>query len=542
MLYKSFTTKKSIIVAVVLFALAGIMHQILQEPSNGLTSFMSFLVDMIYMGIVIFWMGSIRRRLTHKYIKSMLLAIGSLVIFWLAIRVIRYDMTDEIPVIGFYLWYMYYIPMILIPVIALMATCSIGDRPDVIKRQPVRYLLLPAIAMIILVMTNNLHKQVFGYEVLDYDIVPQKHSYNWGYYLVVTWMAILVISCLVIIVKKCRVHEAKKKIYIPAIVLLTGFIITVLHILGLQYFYNLPEAVSFSFIFTLECCIQLGFIPSNTEYESFFEMSDIVAVVKDSNGEIKIASNLSREYNMETPELPWVRKESPLEYGSVVWLEDHGLVIKLKEELDSIKEQLSEEGALLIAENKLKERRSRIEEKAKLYDEVSEFAQSYIERINVLIDKSMVEVHTRVEHLMYACVLTAYVKRRCNLMLIKKERKIVEHSELLNCLRETVDYINFTGVKASVSGVREGKIDITEAMKIYDAVEAIGEHILKHVDYISVYLGSEGSNPLVRIMINAKKQIELSGDILPEGIYADMKLEDDTYFIGIGLGKAGELL
>lgn len=80
MLYKSFTTKKSIRVAVVLFALAGIMHQILQEPSNGLTSFMSFLVDMIYMGIVIFWMGSIRRRLTHKYIKSMLLAIGSLVI------------------------------------------------------------------------------------------------------------------------------------------------------------------------------------------------------------------------------------------------------------------------------------------------------------------------------------------------------------------------------------------------------------------------------------------------------------------------------
>lgn len=540
MLYKSSTTKKSIIIAVVLFGLAGIMHYFVEEFNNGFSSFLAYLVDMIYIGIAIFWIGSVRRRVNYKYMKLMLLSIGFFVVFWMVVRIVRYDMTDEIPVLGYYLWYMYYIPMIFIPVLAFMATCSIGDRPDELKSKPIRYMIIPAICMIIFVMTNDIHKQVFGYDELDYDVVPSHHSYNWGYYMVVAWITVLVLISLVVIVKKCRVREAKKKIYIPAVILFAGFIFITPPVIDSQNFYLLPEALSFTFIFTLESCIQLGLIPSNTEYESFFRMSDMVAVIKDDRGEVKLASNLSRKHNMDEPELPWIRKESQLEFGSVVWLEDHGLAMNLKHELENIQEQLSEEGALLSAENELKERRSRIEEKAKLYDELSAFVHKYIAQIGALIDKSLTEESSRAENLMYACVLTAYVKRRCNLMLMQKEKQIVDYGELLNCLRETVDYINFAGVKAFVSGKREGEIDITDAIRIYDATETIGEYVLEHVSYMSVYLASEDGNPIVRIMINAKEPIEVPDSIIPEGVYAEVKLEDDTYFIYIGLKKAGD--
>ena len=70
---------------------------------------------MIHLGVVILWMASIKRRILQDSVRFYLLAVASLLIFWLYIRDVKWFFFYEISAPVRYCWYGFYIPIILIP-------------------------------------------------------------------------------------------------------------------------------------------------------------------------------------------------------------------------------------------------------------------------------------------------------------------------------------------------------------------------------------------------------------------------------------------
>ena len=83
----------------------------------------------IHVCLLIAWCISILRRLTNRQVRNLLIAVGFLMAFWLTVRTVKYELiADRTNPIGRYIWYSYYIPMVLIPLIGFFVVKYI-DKP-----------------------------------------------------------------------------------------------------------------------------------------------------------------------------------------------------------------------------------------------------------------------------------------------------------------------------------------------------------------------------------------------------------------------------
>ena len=84
--------------------------------------------------------------------------IGCLMVFWFLIRTIKYLIIVD----SFgrrVCWYLYYIPMILIPTLGLIAALLMDEGDEVKTEKQTVCLLIPASIMILAVLTNDLDRK-----------------------------------------------------------------------------------------------------------------------------------------------------------------------------------------------------------------------------------------------------------------------------------------------------------------------------------------------------------------------------------------------
>ena len=67
----------------------------------------------------------LRNRIVQIQAKRFMTSIAWLIVFWVAIRSVKFIIAQS-PLAVRTLWYMYYIPMIFIPVFALLVALSLG--------------------------------------------------------------------------------------------------------------------------------------------------------------------------------------------------------------------------------------------------------------------------------------------------------------------------------------------------------------------------------------------------------------------------------
>ena len=87
-----------------------------------------YLRSFIYIGLFIAWGISIRRRIVQKQVAQYLTGISVLLILWFTFRCAKYFIFWQ-PTVIRYLWYLYYLPMLFIPILALLVALSLG-KPD----------------------------------------------------------------------------------------------------------------------------------------------------------------------------------------------------------------------------------------------------------------------------------------------------------------------------------------------------------------------------------------------------------------------------
>ena len=194
-------------------------------------------------------------------------------VLWVTVREIKYRFVFSITLIR-YLWYSYYIPMIVIPLIALLVALSLGKPADYRLKKRIKLLFVPAALLIAAFMTNDIHQMCFVFP--ENRAVWSEEAYRYGYVYFITagWMILCSISALIVMINKCRIPQSRKFIWLPFVpwgISVIQFMLYVAGVGAVRYYMG-DIAVFFSLIFTafFESCIQSGLIQSNSRYTELF--------------------------------------------------------------------------------------------------------------------------------------------------------------------------------------------------------------------------------------------------------------------------------
>ena len=116
----------------------------------------------IYSGNVLCLGDLSGKHVVHKKTRRCLTAIGCLMVFWFFVRTVKFHIFHD-PLGEHICWYLYYIPMILIPVLGLAAAMFLGEKDGEKTVRKIIALLAFAVVLIISVFTNDLHQLVFRF-------------------------------------------------------------------------------------------------------------------------------------------------------------------------------------------------------------------------------------------------------------------------------------------------------------------------------------------------------------------------------------------
>ncbi len=244
----------------------------------------------IYMGLLAAWGISVQTRIIQTEVRRYLLAIAGLMLLWLLLRTVKYNtfhMTAER-----FLWYGYYLPMLFIPVLAVLVALSLGKPENYRLPKWTHLLYLPSALLFLLILTNDLHQLVFFFPtgVLS----TREYGYGTGYYVVLAWMVLCAAAALVIILAKCRIPHSRRYLWLPVVPFALALMYCAAYIKGVCWVWLLAGdlTVSMCLIITaiFESCIQCSLIQSNTGYDALFAASTVEARITDENLQIRSVS------------------------------------------------------------------------------------------------------------------------------------------------------------------------------------------------------------------------------------------------------------
>ena len=310
----------------------------------------ALLTQYIFFGLLAYWTASVISRISDKSICSGIIVAIALMGGILFVRLLKYHVFYDGTVMR-YLWYSYYIPHCLAPAVLLITLLGMGRKDGKPLAKGWYLLFLPAAALILLVFTNDLHEQVFSFaKGLKYS--NEIYKWEWGYYFILSWIAVLYLSIGVLLYIKCRVSGCRKKAWIPLVLFIVCIVLCVLREVFDPVFIRMPEAVVFSVVVVFESLIRIGFIPSNVNHEELFYVADVSAGIADKDLNVvltsKNAPEITREQAMKAAngsktELreDLVLRAKAIRGGEVFWTEDYSVINKINESLAEINETLA---------------------------------------------------------------------------------------------------------------------------------------------------------------------------------------------------------
>ena len=550
-------TKKSAVlpylVVAFLFVVACVLQQVddlFQKPSVSL--FLSLVAQCIYFGILSYWTISLINRVSNKRTRVGMSTTIVLMSSLLFLKLVKYNVVfDETA--GRYFWYSYYIPQCLSPVVLFLTVLGMGEEKDRSISKWWYSLFFPALALILLVFTNDLHEQVFSFAE-GLENANSVYKWEWGYYLILFWIAGLYFVCGILLFLKCQVSHCRRKAWIPLFLFLACVTLCLLREVFNPSFIKMPEMVVFSLVVVCESLICIGFVPSNQDHEAFFDASETSSIIVDNDFHIKMKSrnapSVKREWlisALQNGEFPLSKdltlKGKTIRGGKVFWVEDSSLIHKINRELEATNLALSEEADLVAAENRLKEQQSAIEEQNILYERIFSVLRLRLSKIKRLFAKAKSNEEIDLA-LRLSLVYGTYLKRRSNLTLLESN-SLIPFQELLLALKESLGTLTFLNVTNSLKVEGKGQIEVEKVEFIYDFYEECIERSLPALSSCLVNIKRDEGSLICRLMMESEKFIapskwrveelqRLNGSI-------SFKREEGTIFAVLTFIEKGEL-
>lgn len=485
----------------------------------------SYLRSFIYIGMFAAWGLSVRQRIVQKQVRRYLTGVSLLLILWFTLRSAKYFIFWQ-PNVTRYLWYLYYLPMLFVPTLALLIAMSLG-KPDKYKLPKSVWLLFAVSgALLILVLTNDLHQLVFSFSKNADIWSDESYCYGVCYFAVIGWQVLCAVAALVVMLFKCRLKNRKLR-FLPVIPLIVSLNYLVLNYIGIPWqkelFGDVTAFQSLMYMLCFEACIACGYIHSNSRYADLFASSvGTSAQITDMSFNVRYAAMdtkpISREKMMHAIQSPVTLADGlnlhtmPIGGGYAVWTEDVSALLEARENFEGLAEELAERNEILRYEYKREARRRRVEEQNRLYDLLRCTTQAQINRISTLT-KEYQKINktepTRAKTLLAEiAVLCSYIKRRKHLTLLADRDCSVAISELVGAFTESLQALKLLNVRTTFfADSRLSVLPGKSAAEIFDFYEQVIESDLENISSIQVSLADiEG----LRLSVNICCKADLS--------------------------------
>ena len=406
------------------------------------------------------------------------------------LRGIKYSAFAGVGFLARHTWYFYYVPLLLIPLFLFNISLLVSSKKNF--RVPKGWYLALALTVlfILLILTNDSHQLIFRFKsgFSDWD---GDYSYGPLFYAITVWRYALYLASAVILIIKCSISSSKKNAWIILIPFSIGTAMNILLITGKMPKINgtniieLPETLVFTVAIALECSIQLGLIPTNTDYGKLFRRFSISAQITDKKGKPVYASSSTVPLTDEQISMPsgsrigehTVLHRMKIPGGFGFWQDDMTELDRLNEELAEAKEELSQEAELIRLRGDLKEKQTKIEQRTLVFDAIAKRTQRQSQLISRLAKTARLSDDARLRERCRGKItlLGAYIKRYANLMLLSQESGVIEAGELALSVSEVLRYLNFCGIPGELVCGADCALPADAALAVFETFEALLE-------------------------------------------------------------------
>ena len=449
--------------------------------------YVNYIRAALYLLLFSLWGYSLDRRIIQPQTLHCLRLTAALMLVWLILRTLKYEIVTD-PTTARYIWYLYYLPMLFIPLLGVYIALFLGKPQEIRLNVRTGCLAIVPAVLFMSVITNDLHQQVFAFS----GGVPggqdnSSFSHRPLYFACLVWMIACMVFSLVRLLNKSRIPGSGKKNLAPFV---TGCI-TVLY--GVLYLSGLPAVrwwfgdmnVMFCLLFAAiyESCIRCRMIQSNTGYVELFEATTLAACIADSSGNIVLRSHAACE-DIACPEEgtqvfrpDGIRISSaPISGGYAVWQDNVRPLTELRAKLSGNKAIIKNNKEKLQEAYFIQKKLYELTEKNRIYDELEARYGKQINRIGQLLkqceDTGPAEVQNLLKRIL---LLGTYIKRGANLYFLGMEYELLPQQELRLTVDEAVRVMTVCGTECSVVYRTTKPMRSTEVMRLFDLLKTVAE-------------------------------------------------------------------
>lgn len=472
----------------------------------------SYVRAALYLLLFVLWGYSLDQRIIQKSVLHCLRLMDVLMLIWLTLRTLKYEVVTDMTVAR-YLWYLYYLPIIFIPLLGVYIAIFLGKSENYqLSKKSWLLSLIPA-ALFLTVITNDLHQQVFVFEsgipgVPDNKVVFHRPVY----FVILVWIVGCVCFSIVQLLKKNRLPSIGKRRMMPFVLSCVMLLYGVLYLLGFQVvrdvFGDMNVMFCLFYAAIYESCIHCRMIQSNTGYVELYEATTLASCIADQNGHILLRSRTAGE-SMVCPQegesivCPDGMRISaaPVKDGFVIWGDNVQHLTELRARLDENKRKKENNKKKLKDAYLVQKQLYELTEKNHIYDELEEKHKKQTERIKELLEQCRNAKPPKMrEHMKEILLLGTYIKRSANLYFLSQEYEKLPQQELRLTIDELVRAMNSCEVECGVVYLTTKPIASKEVERLFELLKTIMEMTISELHSLFISVSDQEMNLSVECM------------------------------------------
>ena len=441
----------------------------------------------LYLLLFALWGFSLDRRIIQRQTLHCLRLTAALMLLWLILRTLKYSVVTG-SAAGRYIWYLYYLPMLFLPLLGVYIALSMGKSEDYrLSRGTGMLSIIPA-ALFLLVITNDLHQQVFAFKSGVPGLpVSGTYSYRPLYFICLGWMVVCMAFSLVCLFRKSRIPSGEGKRITPFVLGCAMLLYSILYLSGIPavrwWFGDMNVMFCLLYAAIYESCIRCRMIPSNTGYVELFEATTLAACIADRSGRIVLRSRAADE-NMTCPQEGQriVRPDgmrissAPISGGYAVWQDNVRQLAELRTRLNANKEEMERNKKKLKDAYLVQKSLHELTEKNRIYNELeAKHSRQTAQMRQMLARCERSGPAERRSLLKKVLLLGTYIKRSANLYFLSSEYQWLPQQELRLTVDEAVRTLTACGTECGVIYRTTGPMRTSEVVRLFDLLEIVAE-------------------------------------------------------------------
>lgn len=441
----------------------------------------------LYLLLFALWGFSLDRRIIQRQTLHCLHLTAALMLLWLILRTLKYSVVTG-PAAGRYIWYLYYLPMLFLPLLWVYIALSMGKPEDYRLSRGIGMLSIIPAALFLLVITNDLHQQVFAFKSGVPGLpVSGTYSYRPLYFICLGWMVVCMAFSLVCLFRKSRIPSGEGKRIMPFVLGCAMLLYGILYLSGIPavrwWFGDMNVMFCLLYAAIYESCIRCRMIPSNTGYVELFEATTLAACIADRSGRIVLRSRAADE-NMTCPQEGQriVRPDgmrissAPISGGYAVWQDNVRQLAELRTRLNANKVEMERNKKKLKDAYLVQKSLHELTEKNRIYNELEAKHSRQTAQMRQMLERCERSGPAERRRLLKKVLLLGtYIKRSANLYFLSSEYQWLPQQELRLTVDEAVRTLTACGTECGVIYRTTGPMRTSEVVRLFDLLEIVAE-------------------------------------------------------------------